>query len=142
MIEKPAQATGYAFEPQHLVDEILRDARQEPGHLPLVAYAFLVRGFVALVGVVATRLHLGTHYDVSSLVSVTLGLTGTEQAFVSGSWSQIFWLTLLPQRAILPIFSIVSGLIGSALLWRLSPGPSARRSAAAIAADVATRNAK
>lgn len=38
MIEKPAQATGYEFE-LGLVDEILRDAAQEPGSLPLVAYA-------------------------------------------------------------------------------------------------------
>ncbi len=38
MIEKPAQATGYDFESQ-LVDDILRDAAQEPGGLPLVAYA-------------------------------------------------------------------------------------------------------
>ena len=38
MIEKPAQATGYVFEPQ-LVDDILREAAQEPGSLPLVAYA-------------------------------------------------------------------------------------------------------
>jgi len=108
---------------------------------PLVAYAFLVRGFVALVGVVATRWQLGTHYDVSSLVSVTLGLTGTEHTFQSGSWPQIFWLTLLPQLAILPLLSIVSGLIGSALAWRFSPTPSARRSAAAeaIAAHVASR---
>ncbi len=38
MIEKPAQATGYDFE-QGLVEDILSDAAQEPGHLPLVAYA-------------------------------------------------------------------------------------------------------
>ncbi|NJL18271.1 MAG: hypothetical protein HC938_15005 [Nitrospira sp.] len=38
MIEKPAQATGYEFE-SGLVDELLRDAAQEPGSLPLVAYA-------------------------------------------------------------------------------------------------------
>lgn len=38
MIERPAQATGYDFEPE-LVDDILRDAAQEPGNLPLVAYA-------------------------------------------------------------------------------------------------------
>ena len=38
MIEKPAQATGYEFEPG-LVGEILDDAGQEPGHLPLIAYA-------------------------------------------------------------------------------------------------------
>src|SRR5262245_20376682 len=38
MIEKPAQATGYDFEPG-LVNDILSDAAQEPGALPLVAYA-------------------------------------------------------------------------------------------------------
>lgn len=39
MIEKPALVTGYTFEPPDLIDEILSDAGQEPGHLPLVAYA-------------------------------------------------------------------------------------------------------
>ena len=38
MIEKPAQATGYEFEP-HLVNAILDEAGKEPGNLPLVAYA-------------------------------------------------------------------------------------------------------
>lgn len=38
MIEQPAQATGYEFEPE-LVEKMLRDAAQEPGNLPLVAYA-------------------------------------------------------------------------------------------------------
>ena len=47
---------------------------------PLVKYAYLVRGFVVLVAVVATRLQLGTHYDVSPLVEVTLGLSGARTA--------------------------------------------------------------
>ena len=38
MIEKPAKATGYEFE-TGLVEDILRDAAQEPGSLPLVSYA-------------------------------------------------------------------------------------------------------
>ena len=38
MIEKPARATGYDFKPG-LVDDIMREAAQEPGALPLVAYA-------------------------------------------------------------------------------------------------------
>jgi energy-coupling factor transporter ATP-binding protein EcfA2 len=38
MIERPAMATGYDFQPG-LVDDILCDAAQEPGNLPLVAYA-------------------------------------------------------------------------------------------------------
>lgn len=37
MIEKPAQATGYDFE-EDLVNELVQDAGQEPGRLPLVAY--------------------------------------------------------------------------------------------------------
>ena len=39
MIEKPAKATGYQFEPEDLVNDILNDASHEPGQLPLVAYA-------------------------------------------------------------------------------------------------------
>ncbi|MCH8041013.1 MAG: SUMF1/EgtB/PvdO family nonheme iron enzyme [Nitrospinae bacterium] len=38
MVDKPASATGYDFEPE-LVEDILREAAQEPGNLPLVAYA-------------------------------------------------------------------------------------------------------
>ena len=38
MIEKPAQVTGYEFE-SDLVERMLQDAGQEPGNLPLVAYA-------------------------------------------------------------------------------------------------------
>lgn len=38
MIERPAKATGYTFEPG-LVDKILYETGQEPGNLPLLAYA-------------------------------------------------------------------------------------------------------
>jgi hypothetical protein len=38
MIEKPAEATGYRFEPG-LVERILQDTGQEPGNLALVEYA-------------------------------------------------------------------------------------------------------
>jgi formylglycine-generating enzyme required for sulfatase activity len=38
MIEKPAAVTGYEFD-QGLVSEILEDSQQQPGRLPLVAYA-------------------------------------------------------------------------------------------------------
>ncbi|MEK9141598.1 MAG: DUF4062 domain-containing protein [Nitrospirota bacterium] len=40
MIEKPAHATGYEFEPG-LVERILQDAGQEPGNLALVEYALM-----------------------------------------------------------------------------------------------------
>ena len=38
MIRKPADATGYTFEPR-VLDDMLREVGQEPGSLPLVAYA-------------------------------------------------------------------------------------------------------
>jgi len=63
MIEKPAEATGYTFEPG-LVQRILHDAGQEPGNLALVEYAltqlferrkgleFTVEAYTAIGGVV------------------------------------------------------------------------------------------
>ncbi len=99
---------------------------------PLVTYAFLARGFVVLVAVLATRLQLGTHYDVSPLVRVSLGLTGTEQSFVAGSWSQLFWLSFVPQLVVWPLYTVAAGLAGGALAWRWAPQTLRRRSAASV----------
>jgi hypothetical protein len=81
----------------------------------LVAYAFLVRGFVALVGVVATLRGLGTHYDVSGLTWISPALLGQQYTFVAQSARQIVWLTLLPQLVVLPVYTIVTGLLGGGL---------------------------
>jgi hypothetical protein len=110
----------------------LRDEGRDRRSLvrPLVTYAFLARGFVVLVAVLATRLQLGTHYDVSPLVRVTLGLTGTEHVFAAGSWSQLFWLSLVPQMVVWPAFTVAAGLAGGALAWRWAPQSLRRRSAA------------
>ncbi len=78
----------------------------------LVAYAFLVRGFVALVGVVATQLDLGTHYDVSAVTSVPVSLTGTVYHLARGGFRQAVWLTLVPQLLIWPVFTVVAGWLG------------------------------
>jgi hypothetical protein len=102
---------------------------------PLLAYAYLVRGFVVLVAVIATRLHLGTHYDVSPLVQVTLGLTGSVHHFESGSWSQLFWLSFVPQLVVWPIFTLAAGLAGAAVVWRWLPQGTPRRSPAPPAPD-------
>ncbi|TKB61807.1 MAG: formylglycine-generating enzyme family protein [Nitrospira sp.] len=63
MIEKPAGATGYSFEPR-LVERILQETGQEPGNLALVEYAlkqlferrkgrmFTVEAYEAIGGVV------------------------------------------------------------------------------------------
>jgi hypothetical protein len=90
-----------------------------PGLRPLVrallAYAFLVRGLVAAVGIVATRLGLGTHYDVSALTSVPVALTGSVYAFAPGGWGQVFWLVLVPQLVVWPVFTVATGLLGGAV---------------------------
>ena len=84
----------------------------------LLRYAFLVRGFVALVGVVATRLAAGTHYDVSPLTEVAVAFAAGTWVFAPGSWEQLFWLTLLPQLVIWPAFTVLSGITaGAAALW-------------------------
>jgi hypothetical protein len=81
----------------------------------LVAYAFLVRGFVAALGVLATRLGLGTHYDVSALTRVPVALTGAVYTFAPGGWRQILWLTLVPQLVVWPVLTVLAGLVGGAL---------------------------
>jgi len=85
----------------------------------LLAYAFLVRGFVALASVLATQLGLGSHYDVSAVTSVPVALTGRTYGFVPGSWGQAFWLTLVPQLVFWPAFTVLAGMLGGALaaLW-------------------------
>jgi hypothetical protein len=91
----------------------------------LLSYAFLVRGFVALVGVVATRRGLGSHYDVSGLTFVPVALTGDAYSFVPGTAHQILWLTLVPQLLVWPIFTVLVGMAGAALV-RLLPASHGR----------------
>ncbi len=94
----------------------------------LLRYAFLVRGFVAIVGVAATRLAAGTHYDVSPLTEVAVAFAAGTWVFAPGSWEQLFWLTLLPQLVIWPAFTVLSGITaGAAALWLApdaDPSPS------------------
>jgi hypothetical protein len=92
----------------------------------LVAYALLVRVPVAVLGLVATLHALGTHYDVSSLTTVPFALAGGTRAFVPGSARQIFWLTLLPQLVLWPVFTVVAGLAGGLAALPLAPRPGAR----------------
>jgi hypothetical protein len=100
----------------------LRPERGASALVPdLLRYAFLVRGFVALVGVLATRLGAGTHYDVSPLTEVGVALSGETWTFAAGSWEQLLWLTLLPQLLIWPAFTVLAGLVaGAGLLFVLS----------------------
>ena len=76
----------------------------------LAVYAYSARGAVALLGVAATVLRLGTHYDVSPLTTVRTAFG--EYSFKPGSPQQIFWLTLLPQLLVWPLYTIAAGLLG------------------------------
>ena len=87
----------------------------------LAAYALLVRGFVAVVGIVATQLGLGSHYDVSSVTSVPVHLTGGVYHFAPGGWRQAFWLTLVPQLVVWPVFTVVAGWLGLKIGMLLAP---------------------
>ena len=91
----------------------------------LLRYSFLVRGFVALVGVAATRLAAGTHYDVSPLTEVVVAFAAGTWVFVPGSWEQLFWLTLLPQLVIWPAYTVSSGIAAGALSLWLAPASAA-----------------
>jgi hypothetical protein len=115
----------------------LRDSDRRPRTLlaPLVAYAYLVRGFVALVAVLATRFQLGTHYDVSPLVEVSVALSHSIYTFAPGSAAQIFWLTLVPQLVVWPLFTVATGLAAGLLAWRWVP-QSTRRRPAPLPVDV------
>jgi hypothetical protein len=85
----------------------------------LATYAWSIRGLVALVGVVATVFHLGTHYDVSPLTRIRTVFG--EHRFEPGSARQIFWLTLVPQLTFWPVYTIVVGWIGAAVAsWVLA----------------------
>jgi len=97
----------------------------------LVAYAFLVRGFVALLGVAATWLGAGTHYDVSGLTSVSLAGTGTTYSFAPRSWPQILWMTLVPQLVAWPLYTVLAGLAAGALYLRVAGPVEQRRSPSA-----------
>jgi hypothetical protein len=99
----------------------------------LLRYAYLVRVVVAAVGVTATRLGAGTHYDVSPLTEVAVAFSDRTWVFEAGSWTQLLWLTLLPQLLIWPVFTVLVGMAGAALAFALVPADVATAPEAAEA---------
>ena len=69
----------------------------------------------------ATRLGVGTHYDVSPLTEVAVAFSDRMWLFEAGSWTQLFWLTLLPQLLIWPAFTVLVGMAGAALAFAHVP---------------------
>jgi hypothetical protein len=96
----------------------------------LARYAYFVRAVVAVVGVTATRLEAGTHYDVSPLTEVAVAFSDRTWVFESGSWTQLFWLTLLPQLVVWPAFTVLVGMAGAAIALALVPAPAPATEAA------------
>ena len=88
----------------------------------LLVYGLVVRGLVALLSVLATAGHLGSHYDVSALVYVKNPLSARWYEFASGSFAQLFYLTLLPQLVFWPIYTVVVGMIGAGVALLLPTG--------------------
>ena len=79
----------------------------------LLAYAFAVRGVVALLMIVASTLHLGTHYDVSRLTEV--GFLGRTYSFEQASAQGILVITVVSQLVFWPLYTVLSGLIGAGI---------------------------
>ena len=80
----------------------------------LTVYALASRAAVALLMIVASLLRLGSHYDLVAVKWVRVG----DQAFtfVPGSLNQIFFLGALPQLTFWVAYTVVSGLVGAAVV--------------------------
>ena len=83
--------------------------------LALLFYGFTVRAAVAALMVAASTQRLGSHYDVSALVRVRNPLTGSVYAFVPGSFNQVWTVGVIPQLAVWPVYTVLTGLLGAAL---------------------------
>src|SRR5688572_24986744 len=81
----------------------------------LTAYGLLVRGVVAALMVVATRLRLGTHYDVAALYRVRMPFSGRVYTFEPGSFSQLMNVAVIPQLTFWVCYTLLAGLLGAAV---------------------------
>ena len=81
----------------------------------LLAYGLAARGGIAVLYVLATRLHLGSHYDLSAMeIAVTNPLTGATHHFAAGSFAQLVNLAIVPQLVFWPVYTLIAGLLGAA----------------------------
>jgi hypothetical protein len=85
----------------------------------LFVYGLVVRSFVAALYVTATKVHLGSHYDLSSVWHV-VAPWGKVYHFQPGSFEQLFYLVLFPQVVVWPVYTVVTGFLGAALFRVLS----------------------
>lgn len=86
--------------------------------LHLLAYALAVRLPVAILMIVASTFHLGTHYDVSQLSEVpVMGRTYTIEPQTAGG---ILTMTVFSQLIFWPIYTLLSGMIGAGIAQLLA----------------------
>jgi hypothetical protein len=81
----------------------------------LLLFAIPVRAAVAGLMAVATLWRLGTHYDLSRIVTVRMPFTGEPAGFLPGSWEQVLMLAVAPQLTFWVGFTVVTGLVGAAI---------------------------
>jgi hypothetical protein len=80
----------------------------------LLAYGLAARGGIAVLYVLATSLHLGSHYDLSATeIAVKNPLTGTAHHFAAGSFAQLVNLAIVPQLVFWPVYTLLAGLVGA-----------------------------
>ena len=91
----------------------------------LLFYGFAVRAAVAALMVAASTQRLGSHYDVSALVRVRNPFTGSLYTFVPGSINQVWTVGVIPQLAIWPVYTVLTGLLGAALALRVASAAGA-----------------
>lgn len=82
----------------------------------LLLYGIAARGFVVALMAFATTFRLGSHYDVSAWIRVVSPFTGHVQEFAPGGLSQILYLGAFPQLLFWPLYTLVAGLAGAALV--------------------------
>ena len=63
----------------------------------------------------ATRLRLGTHYDLGALYRVRMPFSGRVYTFEPGSWSQVLNVGVMPQLTFWVLYTLVAGLLGAAV---------------------------
>lgn len=83
--------------------------------LALLVYAYAVRGLVTVLYLLATGFHLGSHYDLSSATEVATPW-GRVLHFVPRTLAQFSELVLFPQLVFWPVYTLLSGLLGAAMI--------------------------
>jgi len=80
----------------------------------LLGYGMAARAVVVALYLLSTSLHLGSHYDLSTVWSVNTPW-GQAYHFVPGGFSQMLRLVLIPQLVFWPAFTVAAGVLGAGL---------------------------